>query len=102
MIVEHIGADLTRLTSELDKVVLSMPETGDRRVTPEIVEKQIGVSKDFNGFELRSAIAERDILKANRILKYFDNNPKTGSAFMLIPVLFSPSKSKLIPSIYGK
>ena len=75
MIVEHIGADLTRLTSELDKVILSMPEKGDRRVTPEIVEKQIGVSKDFNGFELRSAIAERNILKANRILKfsYFQN-----------------------------
>ena len=96
MIVEHIGADLTRLTSELDKVVLSMPETGDRRVTPEIVEKQIGVSKDFNGFELRSAIAERDILKANRILKYFDNNPKTGSAFMLIPVLFSYFQNLMI------
>ena len=89
MIAEHIGADLSRLTSELDKLVLSMPEAGDRRVTPEVVERQIGISKDFNGFELRSAIAERNVLKANRILKYFDNNPKSGSAFMLIPVLFS-------------
>ena len=89
MIAEHIGADLSRLTSELDKVVLSMPETGDRRVTPEVVEQQIGISKDFNGYELRSAIAERNVLKANRILKYFYNNPKTGNAFMLIPILFS-------------
>ena len=88
MIADHIGADLNRLTSELDKVILSLPEN-DRRITPDVVEQQIGVSKDFNGFELRNAIANRDVLKANRIVKYFDNNPKAGSAFMLIPLLFS-------------
>ncbi len=88
MIADHIGADLSRLTSELDKVVLSLPEN-DRRITPDVVERQIGVSKDFNGFELRNAIANRDVMKANRIVKYFDNNPKAGSAFMLIPMLFS-------------
>ena len=88
MIAEHIGSDLSRLTSELDKVCLSMPE-GSRHITPEVVEEQIGVSKDFNGFEFRSAIANRDILKANRILKYFDSNPKSGGPFMLIPLLFN-------------
>ena len=89
MIAEHIGADLSRLASELDKVVLSMSENEPKKVTPEIVERQIGVSKDFNGFELRSAIAERSVVKANRIINYFDKNPKSGSAFMLIPVLFT-------------
>ena len=89
MIAEHIGADLSRLASELDKVVLSMSENEPKKVTPEIVERQIGVSKDFNGFELRSAIAERNVVKANRIINYFDKNPKSGSAFMLIPVLFT-------------
>ena len=88
MIAEHIGSDLSRLTSELDKVCLSMPE-GSRHITPEVVEEQIGVSKDFNGFEFRSAIANRDILKANQILKYFDSNPKSGGPFMLIPLLFN-------------
>ena len=88
MVADHIGADLSRLVSELDKVVLSLPEN-DRRITPEIVEEQIGVSKEFNGYEMRSAIANRDILKANRILKYFDSNPKSGNSFMLIPMLFS-------------
>ncbi len=88
MIAEHIGSDLSRLTSELDKVCLSMPE-GSRHITPEVVEEQIGVSKDFNGFEFRSAIANRDVLKANRILKYFDSNPKSGGPFMLIPLLFN-------------
>ena len=65
MRADHIGADLSRLTSELDKVVMALPEN-DRRITPEVVEQQIGVSKDFNGYELRSAIANRDIVKANR------------------------------------
>ena len=95
IIADHIGADLGRLTSELDKVVMSLPEN-DRRITPEVVEQQIGVSKDFNGYELRSAIANRDILKANRIVKYFDSNPKSGSAFMLIPLLFSYFQNLMI------
>ena len=95
MIADHIGADLSRLTSELDKVVMSLPEN-DRRITPEVVELQIGVSKDFNGYELRSAIANRDVLKANRIVKYFDSNPKSGSAFMLIPLLFSYFQNLMI------
>ena len=95
MIADHIGADLSRRTSELDKVVMSLPEN-DRRITPEVVEQQIGVSKDFNGYELRSAIANRDILKANRIVKYFDSNPKSGSAFMLIPLLFSYFQNLMI------
>ena len=88
MVADHIGTDLSRLTSELDKVVLSLTET-DRRITPEIVEERVGVSKEFNGFEMRSAIANRDVMKVNRILKYFDSNPKAGNSFMLIPLLFS-------------
>ena len=78
MIADHVGADLNRLTSELDKLLLSRLTTNGR-VTPEVVEKEIGVSKDFNAFELRNAIIYRDIYKANLIIKYFDNNPKAGS-----------------------
>lgn len=88
MIAENIGADLNRLMSELDKLVISLPEN-DRRVTPEIVEKNIGVSKDFNVFELRDAIVNRNVLKANRIIKYFDENKKAGSLFSYLPLLFS-------------
>ena len=68
MIADHIGADLNRLTSELDKVLISLP-SDNLRVTPEIVEEQIGVSKDFNTFELRNAIVQRDVFKANQIIK---------------------------------
>lgn len=88
MIAEHIGADLSRLVSELDKVMISLPDD-NRRVTPEIVEREIGVSKDFNVFELKTAIIERNVLKANQIVKYFDNNPKAGSLFATLPLLYS-------------
>ena len=88
IIADSIGSDLSRLASELDKVVLSLPE-GDRRVTPQVVEDQIGVSKEFNGFELRDAIVNRNVYKANQIIKYFDENPKAGSIYSFLPMLFN-------------
>lgn len=88
LIAEAIGSDLSRLTSELDKLLISLPEN-DRRVTPQVVEDQIGVSKDFNGFELRDAIVNRNILKANQIIKYFDENPKSGGLYALLPLVFN-------------
>ena len=88
MIAEAVGADLSRLTGELDKVLLSLPEQ-DRRVTPQVVEDQIGVSKDYNAFELRDAIVNRNIEKANRIIKYFDENPKAGGLYALLPMVFN-------------
>ena len=95
MIADHIGADLHRLTSELDKLLISLDDS-DRRVTPSLVEKEIGVSKDFNAFELRSAIIQRDVFKANQIIKYFDNNPKSGSLYALLPLLFSYFQNLMI------
>ena len=88
LIADAIGADLSRLVSELDKVLISLPEQ-DRRVTPQVVEDQIGVSKDFNGFELRDAIVNRNIFKANQIMNYFDKNPKAGSIFSFLPMMFN-------------
>ena len=88
MIAESIGADLSRLHSELDKLLISLPED-NRCVSPEMVERNIGVSKDFNAFELRSAIVNKDVFKANQIIKYFDNNPKAGSVYSFLPLLFN-------------
>lgn len=88
MIAEHIGADLSRLISELDKVMISLPDD-NRRVTPDIVEREIGVSKEFNIFELKTAIIERNVFKANQIVKYFDKNPKAGSLFSCLPLLYT-------------
>ena len=88
LIADSIGSDLNRLTGELDKVIISLPEN-DRRVTPQVVEDQIGVSKDFNTFELRDAIVNRNVFKANQIIKYFDENPKAGSIYSFLPMLFN-------------
>ena len=95
MIADNIGADLSRLTGELDKVILSLSEQ-DRRVTPQIVEDQIGVSKEFNSFELRDAIVNRNVFKANQIIKYFDENPKAGSIYLFLPMLFNYFQNLMI------
>lgn len=95
MIADHIGTDLSRLASELDKVLISLPED-HLRVTPEVVEREIGVSKDFNGFELRNAIIQKDSFKANQIVKYFDSNPKAGSLYSFLPLLFSYFQNLMI------
>ena len=95
LIADAIGADLSRLTSELDKVIISLPEES-RRVTPQVVEDQIGVSNDFNAFELRDAIVNRNVYKANQIIKYFDKNPKAGSIYSFLPMLFSYFQNLMI------
>ena len=94
-IADAIGADLSRLVSELEKVLLGLPET-DRRITPEVVEDRIGVSKDFNGFELRDAIVNRNVYKANQIINYFDKNPKAGSIYSFLPMLFNYFQNLMI------
>lgn len=88
MIADQIGSDLNRLTSELDKLLIPLP-AGNRQITPEMVETQIGLSKDFNAFELRDAIVKRDIFKAERIVNYLDKNPKTQSVFKVVPMIYS-------------
>ena len=88
VIAESIGQDLSRMASELDKLCLSLPENS-RRVTAEMVEESIGISKEYNPFELRSAIVNKDVLKANRIINFFDKNPKSGGIYVLLPSLFS-------------
>lgn len=95
IIADSIGADLHRLVSELEKLLIAMPEN-DRHVTPAIVEQQIGISKDFNSFELRDAIVNRNIFKANQIVNYFDKNPKAGSIYSFLPMLFNYFQNLLI------
>lgn len=88
MLADFVGTDLSRLTGELEKLIITLPK-GETRVTPELIERNIGISKDYNTFELRNALIERDILKANKIIKYFEENPKTNPIQMTIALLFS-------------
>ena len=83
MLADFVGSDLSRLTPT------SNAPTTTRRVTPEQIENNIGISKDYNNFELRSALVEKDILKANKIIKYFEENPKTNPIQMTLSLLFS-------------
>ena len=87
-IADSIGSDLNRLTGELKKLLLALPEN-DNRITPQLVEEQIGVSKDFNSFELRDAVVNRNVFKANQIINYFDKNPKAGSLYSFLPMFFN-------------
>ncbi|MCF0197820.1 MAG: DNA polymerase III subunit delta [Bacteroidaceae bacterium] len=84
MLCDHVGCDLSRLASEMDKLLVA--SAGDRRVGAELVEQQTGVSKDYNTIELQNALAHHDAEKAMRIVKYFNTNPKS---FALPPVLSS-------------
>ena len=95
LIADSVGSDLSRLVGELEKVLLSLP-SNDRRVTPEVVERHIGVSKEFNSFELRDAIVTKNIFKANQIIKYFDENPRAGSIYSFLPMLFNYFQNLII------
>lgn len=88
MIADFVGADLSRLVGELEKLSITLPAK-QTRITPELIEKNIGISKDYNNFELRNAIIEKDILKANMIIKYFAENPKTNPLQVTLSLLFN-------------
>ena len=87
MLTEYVGADLNRLTGELEKLIITLPKNLTQ-ITPEQVEQNIGISKDYNNFELKSALIEKDVLKANKIVKYFAENPKTNPIQMTLSILF--------------
>jgi DNA polymerase-3 subunit delta len=88
MLTEFLGTDLSKVANELDKLLLTMP-TNSNRITPEHVEKNIGISKDFNVFELQAALIEKKTLKANRIIRYFADNKKNNPMVMVLPQLFN-------------
>ena len=87
MVCESVGSDLSRLSGELDKLVLALPE-GETRIGASFVERHVGVSKEFNNFELVSALVAKDVLKVNRIVKYFNDNPKNFSLQLTLSVMF--------------
>lgn len=88
LLADAVGSDLNRLAGEMEKLILSLP-AGQTRVTAELIERNIGVSKEYNNFELRNALVTKDILKANRIAKYFDENQKANPIQKTLSMLFS-------------
>lgn len=96
MLADYLGNDLTRLNKELEKLILLMPPTGVKRITPELIEQNIGISKEFNNFELLRAIVNKEVLKANRIIQYFEKNPKNNPIQVTLTVLFNYFSNLLI------
>jgi DNA polymerase-3 subunit delta len=88
MLTESLGNDLGRVVGELDKLLITKG-TDVKTITPDLVEKNIGISKDFNNFELIDALTKRDVLKANRIVLYFAQNPKNNPLVVTMTVLFN-------------
>jgi DNA polymerase-3 subunit delta len=76
MLSEYLGADLSKVVNELDKLIISLPV--GTQITPDHIEKNIGISKEFNVYELQNALGERDLLRANRIINYFGDNPPSN------------------------
>lgn len=95
MMAEFVGPDLNRMASELDKLILSLPAAGaaqggaaGRIVTAALVANHIGVSKEFNVFELTDALSRKDVLKVRQITNYFDKNPKQNPIQKTLPTVF--------------
>ncbi|WP_294819365.1 DNA polymerase III subunit delta [uncultured Flavobacterium sp.] len=86
MLVEFLGNDLSRISNELDKLMIILPP--GNAITPKLIEDNIGISKDYNVFELRKAIGERDELKAYKIAEYFSQNPKDNPLVMTVGLVF--------------
>ena len=87
ILADSLGTDLSRIENELDKLVGGLPE-GVNLIDAAMVERNIGISKDFNGFELQSALIAGDVVKANRIVNYFAANPKDHSIVKELALLF--------------
>ena len=94
MITDFVGSDLQRIVNELEKVTISLvPGTS---IMPEDVEKNIGISKEFNTFELQNALGNKDILKSNRIINYFIDNEKLHPLTVIIGMLVTYFRKLLI------
>lgn len=99
MLTEAVGADLSRMNSEMNKLVAAMPK-GKTEITPEFIEELVGISKDFNIFEFRDALINKDVLKANRIAAYYESNPKMYPMQLVTAAIF-PYFANLMLAFYS-
>jgi DNA polymerase-3 subunit delta len=86
MLVEFLGTDLSKIANELDKLAIILPKGST--ISPKIIEDNIGFSKDYNNFELRKAIGEKNQLKAYQIADYFAQNPKDNPLVVTTGLIF--------------
>lgn len=90
MLSDFVGNDISKLIPQLQKLEVSLPqETAQRRITAEMIERNVGISKDYNNFELIKAIAKKDIVTAGKIVNYFSTNSKENPIMATIAILFN-------------
>lgn len=87
MLVENVGSDLKRLASEIDKILINLRV--DEEINAGIVEKYVGISKEYNVFEFQKSLTNRDIMKANQIINFFAKNPKDNPLPQIIILLYN-------------
>jgi DNA polymerase III subunit delta len=87
LLVDHIGNDLNRINNEVDKLLVNLG--GSKLITEDEIERYVGVSKEYNVFELQDAFAKKDKVKAIRIIQYFEGNPKAGPIQLILPSIYN-------------
>ena len=87
LLVDHIGNDLSRIANEVQKLSINLGD--EKNITEDDIEKYIGVSKEYNIFELQHALSKKDLAKAIRIIQYFDANPKAAPIQLVLPSLYN-------------
>lgn len=87
LLVEHIGNDLSRINNEIDKLAVNLGKRTS--ITEDDIEKYIGVSKEYNVFELQDALAKKDLPRAIRIIRYFESNPKAAPIQLILPAIYN-------------
>lgn len=87
LLTEHIGNDISRINNEVDKLLLNLG--GKKTISEEDIEEHVGVSKEYNVFELQGALQRKDFAKAFQIIQYFESNPKAGPIQMVLPAIYN-------------
>jgi DNA polymerase-3 subunit delta len=87
LLVDHIGNDLSRIDNEIEKILVNLG--GRRNITDDDIEQFVGVSKEYNVFELQDALVKKDLSKAMRIIQYFEANPKAGPIQLVLSSVYN-------------
>ena len=88
LLTEYLGSELSKVANELNKLMITLP-VNEKKITLEHIETNVGISKDYNVFELQKALGDKDVLKANRIIDYFARNPNSNPIVMVISSIYS-------------
>jgi DNA polymerase-3 subunit delta len=87
LLVNHVGNDLSRLDNEIEKILVNLNTR--KSINEDDIERYVGISKEYNAFELQKALAFKDLAKAMQIIQYFESNPKAAPIQLILPTLYN-------------